>query len=229
MQGVMWGNHDNLTAVLLTRRCRACRPPFFCRCCHFAGCKSNQGCKDKGTFVNSCTNNYFRCNNICKCIRPGRGALPPDSPTSPRTPRREGEAWGGGLCVRCGSPAPCLPCGDGDGSLPPACAVPQCARCRRVRRVRALWGCALAGAGWRRRRSGQAGGLGWSAHAPPAPCFPLPAPLRPTDGGRGAERAPPWPRPGLLKLMYISALRLGCFSILRLQGFFLTVFEIFKV
>lgn len=30
-------------------------------------------------------------------------------------------------------------------------------------------------------------------------------------------------------IMYTSALRLGCFSILRLQGFFLTVFEIFEV
>lgn len=77
----------------------------------------------------------------------GRGAVPPDSPTSPKTPRREGEAWGGGLCVRCGSPAPCLPCGGGNGSLPPACAVPQCTRCRRVRRGRVLWGYALAG-GW---------------------------------------------------------------------------------
>ena len=148
---------------------------------------------DAITFVNSCTNNRFRCNNICKCMRAGRGALPPDSPTSPRTPRRKGEAWGGGLCGRSGSPAPCLPCGGGDGSLPPACAAPQCARCRRVRRGRALWGCALAW-GWLEAETEWAGaGLGWSAHAPPAPCFPFPALLHPTDGGRGAERAPPCP------------------------------------
>lgn len=126
-------------------------------------------------------------------MRAGRGALPLDSPTSPRTPRREGEAWGWGLCVRCGSPAPCLPCGGEDGSLPPACAAPRCAQGRRLRRVRALRGCALAG-GWLETETEWAdGGLGWSAHAPPAPCFPLPAPLRPTDGGRGAGRAPPRP------------------------------------
>lgn len=126
-------------------------------------------------------------------MRAWRGALPHDSPTSPRAPRREGEAWGGGLCMRSGSPAPCLRCGDGDGSLPPACAAPQCARCRRVRRGRALWGSAQAG-GWLETETECAGGgLGWSAHAPPAPCFPLPAPLHPTDGGRGSERTPPCP------------------------------------
>ena len=124
----------------------------------------------------------------------GRGAVPPDSPTSPKTPRREGEAWGGGLCGRSGSPAPCLPCGDGDGSLPPACAVPQCARCRRVRRGRALWGYALAG-GWLEVETECAGvGLGWSAHAPPALCFPLPAPTAPQTEG-GARNAP---RPALM-------------------------------
>lgn len=153
------------------------------------------------TFVNSYTNNCFRCNNICKRMRAGRGALPPDSPTSPRTPRREGEAWGGGLCGRSGSLAPCLRCGDGDGSLPPACAAPQCARCRRVRRGRALWDSALAW-GWLETETKCAGGgLGWSAHAPPAPCFPLPAPLRTTDGGRGAERAPPRPHATLLPMI----------------------------
>ena len=146
---------------------------------------------DAITFVNGCISNYFRRNNICKRMMAGRGAEPPDSPTSPKTPRREGEAWGGGLCVRCGSPAPCLPCGGGNGSLPLACAVPQCTRCRRVRRGRVLWGYALAG-GWLEVETEWAGGgLGWSAHAPPAPCFPLPAPHGPTDGGRGAERAPP--------------------------------------
>ena len=146
---------------------------------------------DAITFVNGCISNYFRRNNICKRMMAGRGAVPPDSPTSPKIPRREGEAWGGGLCVRSGSPAPCLPCGDGDGSLPPACAVPQCTRCRRVRRGRVLWGYALAG-GWLETETEWAGGgLGWSAHAPPALCFPLPAPHNPTDGGRGAERSPP--------------------------------------
>ena len=149
---------------------------------------------DAITFVNGCISNYFRRNNICKRMRAGRGALPPDSPTSPKTPRREGEAWGGGLCGRSGSHAPCLPCGDGDGSLPPACAVPQCARCRRVRRGRALWGYALAG-GWLETETEWAGGgLGWSAHAPPAPCFPLPAPTAPQteEGARNA------PRPALM-------------------------------
>ena len=135
---------------------------------------------DAKTFVNGCTNNYFRCNNICKRMMAGRGAVPPDSPTSPKTPRREGEAWGGGLCGRSGSPAPCLPCGDGDGSLPLACAVPQCARCRRVRRGRALWGSAQAGAGLECARA-------------PRPMLPPPCPHSPTDGGRGAERATPCP------------------------------------
>ena len=140
-------------------------------------------------------------------MRAGRGALPPASPTSPRTPRREGEAWGGGLCGRCGSPAPCLPCGGGNGSQPLACAAPQCARCRRVRRGRALWGCALAW-GWLEVETKWAcGGLGWSAHAPPAPCFPLPAPLRPTDGGRGAERAPPCPHATLSPTIFYGFYR----------------------
>ena len=126
-------------------------------------------------------------------MRVWRGAVPPASPTSPRTPRREGEAWGGGLCGRSGSPAPCLPCGDGDGSLPPACAAPQCARCRRVRRGRALWGSAQAGAGWRRRRSGQAGGWAGVRTRPPPHASPSLPPHSPTGGGRGAERAPPYP------------------------------------
>lgn len=145
------------------------------------------------TFVNGCINNGFRRNNICKCMRAGRGAMPLDSPTNPRTPRREGEAWGGGLCGCCGSPVPCLRCGGEDGSLPPACAAPQCARCRCLQRGRALWGSALAGGlavggnGVRRR------GAGLECARAPAPCFPFPAPLRPTDGGRGAERAPPCP------------------------------------
>ena len=145
------------------------------------------------TFVNGCTNNCFRCNNICKRMRAGRGAVPPDSHTSLKTPRREGEAWGGG-CGRCGSPASCLPCGDGNGSQPPACAVPQCARCRRVRRGRALWGYALAG-GWLEVEAEWAGGgLGWSAHALPAPCFPLPATHSPQTEG-GVRNAP---RPALM-------------------------------
>ena len=123
----------------------------------------------------------------------GRGAFRSPPSVGGVVGGREGEAWGGGLCVRSGSPAPCLPCGDGNGSLPPACAVPQCTRCRRMRRGRVLWGYALAG-GWLEVETEWAcGGLGWSAHAPPAPCFPLPAPLRPTDGGRGAERTPPCP------------------------------------
>ena len=126
-------------------------------------------------------------------MRVWRGALPPASHTSPRTPRREGEAWGGGLCGRSGSPVPCLPCGGGNGSLAPACAAPQCARCRRVRRGRALCGSALAGDRLEVKTEWAGGGLGWSAHAPPAPCFPLPATLHPTDGGRGAERTPPYP------------------------------------
>lgn len=134
-------------------------------------------------------------------MRAGRGALLHDSPTIPKTPCREGEEWGGGLCGRCGSPAPCLPCGDGDGSLPPACAVPQCAQGRRVRRVRALWGYALAGGWLETETEGAGGGLGWSAHAPPAPFFPLPAPHSPTDGGRGAERAPPCPHANLLPMI----------------------------
>ena len=127
-------------------------------------------------------------------MRAGRGALLHDSPTSPKTPRREGEAWGGGLCGRSGSPAPCLPCGGGNGSLPPACAAPQCARCRRVRRGRALWGYALAW-GWLEAETEWAGvGLGWSAHAPPALCFPLPAPTAP-QAEEGARNAP---RPALM-------------------------------
>ena len=151
------------------------------------------------TFVNGCTNNGFRWNDICKRMRAGRGALPFDSPTSPKTPRREGEAWGRGLCGRCGSPAPCLPCGGEDGSLPPACAAPQCARCRRVRRGRALWGCALAW-GWLEAETEWAGaGLGWSAHAPPPHASPSLPPRSPTDGGRGAGRAPPCPHATMAK------------------------------
>lgn len=126
-------------------------------------------------------------------MRAWRGALLHDSPTSPKTPRREGEACGGGLYGRSGSPATCLPCGDGDGSLPPACAALQCARCRRVRRGRALWSSAQAGGRLETETEWAGGWLGWSAHVPPATCFPLPATLRPTDGGRGAERTPPCP------------------------------------
>lgn len=122
-------------------------------------------------------------------MRTESSAAPPYNPTSPKTPRREGEAYGGGLCGRSGSPATCLPCGDGDGSLPPACAVSQCARCRRVRRGRALWDYALAG-GWLEAETEWAGGwLGWSAHAPPALCFPLPAIHSPTGLGMDACRA----------------------------------------
>lgn len=148
---------------------------------------------DATTFVNGCTNNYFRCNNICKRMRAGRGALPPDSPTSPRTPRREGAAHGGGLCGRCGSPAPCLPCGGGDGSLPPACAVPQCARCRDGGAGEGSLGLCAGGG-----LAGDGTGVGWRgaglecARAPALGC-PFPAPRNPTDRGRGAERAPPCP------------------------------------
>lgn len=126
-------------------------------------------------------------------MRAGRGALLHDSPTSPKTPCREGEAWGGGLCGRSGSPAPCLPCGDGDGSLPPACAVPQCARCRRVRRGRALWGYALAGGLAGDGDGGGRRGAGLECARAPRPMLPPPCPHSPTDGGRGAERAPPCP------------------------------------
>lgn len=126
-------------------------------------------------------------------MRALRCSLPPDSHTSPRTPRREGEAWCGGLCGCCGSPALCLPCGDGNGSLPPACAAPQCARCRRARRGRALWGSAQAGGRLEVETEWAGGGLGWSAHAPSAPCFPLPATLHPTGGGIGTECAPHCP------------------------------------
>ena len=126
-------------------------------------------------------------------MRAVRCALPPDNPTSPRTPRRDGEAIGGGVCRRCGSPTPCLPCGGGNGSQPLACAAPQCARCRCLQRGRALWGCALAW-GWLEVETEWAGvGLGWSAHAPSAYCFPIPAALHPTDGGRAAQCAPHCP------------------------------------
>ena len=119
-------------------------------------------------------------------MRAVRCALPSDNPTSPWTPHRDGEAIGGGVCRRCGSPTPCLPCGGGNGSQPLACAAPQCAQGRRLRRVRALWGCALAW-GWLEVETEWAGvGLGWSAHAPSAYCFPIPAALHPTDGGRDA-------------------------------------------
>ena len=94
---------------------------------------------DAITFVNGCTNNYFRRNNICKRMMAGRGAVPPDSPTSPKTPRREGEAWGGGVvralrkpsplpalrrrkrkpapCLRCAPMYPMSPRAAGEGSL----------------------------------------------------------------------------------------------------------------
>lgn len=126
-------------------------------------------------------------------MRAGRGAVPPDSPTSPKTPRREGEAWSGG-------------CAGAAEALPPACpaeteteACPLPALCPNVPDVAACGGGGLFGAmrwrgGWLEVETEWAGGgLGWSAHAPPAPCFPLPAPHSPTDGGRGAERAPPRP------------------------------------
>ena len=116
-------------------------------------------------------------------MRAGRGALLHDSTTSPQDTTQGGRSIGRGLCGRSVSPAPCLPCGDGDGSLPPACAVPQCARCRRVRRGRALWGYALAG-GWLETETEWAGvGQGWSAHAPPPYASPSLPSHSPTDGG----------------------------------------------
>lgn len=126
-------------------------------------------------------------------MRAWRGALLHDNPTSPKTPRREGEAWGGGLCGRSGSPAPCLPCGGGNGSQPPACAVPQCARCRRVRRGRALWGYALAG-GWLEVETEWAGGgAGLECARAPRPMLPPPCPPRPHRRREGHGTHPAMP------------------------------------
>lgn len=127
-------------------------------------------------------------------MRAGRGALPPASPTSPRTPRREGEAWGGGLCGRCGSPAPCLPCGGGDGSLPlPALRpnVPDVAACGGRRLFGAVrW----RGAGCRRKRSGLARGWAGVRTRPPPHASPSLPSYAPQTGG-GARNAP---RPALM-------------------------------
>lgn len=154
---------------------------------------------DATTFVNDCTNNCFRCNNICKGMGAGWGALPSDSPTSPRTPRREGEAWGRGvvralrkpcplpaLRRRRRKPAPCLRCA-------PMCPMSALAPGEGSLGLCAGVGLAVGGdgVGWR--------GAGLECARAPLPMLPPPCPLRPTDGG-GARNAPhpapmlPWQR-----------------------------------
>lgn len=126
-------------------------------------------------------------------MRAGRGALLPDSPTSPQDTTQGGGSIGRGIvraqrkpCPlpalrrRRRKPAPCLRC------------APMCPMSPRAAGEGFLGLC--AGGGWLEPKAeGAGGGLGWSAHAPPRPMLPPPCPHNPTDGGRGAERAPPCP------------------------------------
>ena len=81
-------------------------------------------------------------------------------------------------CLRCAPMCPMSLLAAGEGSLG------QCAG----------GGLAVGGDGVRWR------GAGLECARAPAPCFPFPAPLRPTDGGRGAERAPPCPHATMARL-----------------------------
>ena len=126
-------------------------------------------------------------------MRVGRGAVSPARPTSPRTPRREGKAWGGG-------------CAGAAEALPPACAAevkteayPLPALHPNVPDVAACGGGGLfgvvrwRGVGCRRKRSALAGGRAGVRTRPPPHAFPSLPPLLPTDWGMCAERTPPYP------------------------------------
>ena len=128
-------------------------------------------------------------------MRPGRGALLHDSPTSPQDTTQGGGSIGRGfvraqrkpcplpaLRRRNRKPAPCLRC------------APMCPMSPRAAGEGSLGLCAgggLAGGvdGVRRRGAGLE-----CARAPPPYASPS-LPHNPTDGGQGQgqERAPPWP------------------------------------
>ena len=125
----------------------------------------------------------------------GRGAVPPDSPTSPKTPRREGEAWGGGvvralrkpsplpaLRRRKRKPAPCLRCAPMYPMSPRAAGEGSLGLCA---------GGGLAGGG---DGGGRRGGWAGVRTRPPPHASPSLPPTAPQTEG-GARNAP---RPAIM-------------------------------
>ena len=138
-------------------------------------------------------------------MRAGRGALLHDSPTSPQDTTQGGGSIGRGFVRAQRKPCPLPALRVRTPAQPHAC--PLRLRLQPAPRQRiapkspppphAATSGTLGHSAGRGQASvsvsaGQAGGMASAAPAqPPAPCFPLPAPHSPTDGGRGAERAPP--------------------------------------